>query len=186
MAIAMSKTREKYPLSTKKVLKKTLAGTLGLAIFLFIAYGILTTIVTSAKTFGNLLGGATFGIFGFLFLIVVLTYMYQKWYYDVYFYDLTDDYVIIKKGPITPHEITIPYERIQDVYVDQDILDRIFGLYDVHLSSATISSGMAAHIDGVEKPASDGLRGVLLEAVSRKISRNRNQSTPPTNTESSV
>ena len=191
----MSKTREKYPLSTKKILKKTLAGTLGWTILLFVLYGFIAFfsifnmmykevsslgVSSSSSAVGNFFGVATFGIFGFLFLIVILTYLYQKWYYDVYFYDLTDDYVIIKKGPITPHEITIPYERIQDVYVDQDILDRIFGLYDVHLSSATISSGMAAHIDGVEKQASDGLRGVLLEAVSRKISRNRVSNAPPT------
>lgn len=182
MAIAMSKTRERFPLSTKKVLKKTLTGTLVWVILLLIIYGVSAFFLISlAEAIGNYFGIITFGIFGFLFLIVVLTYLYQQWYYNVYFYDLTDDYVIIKKGPITPHEITIPYERIQDVYVDQDILDRIFGLYDVHLSSATISSGMAAHIDGVEKPAADGLRAVLLETISRKISRNRGQSPPQSN-----
>lgn len=58
--------------------------------------------------------------------------------------------------------------------VDQDLLDRIFGLYDVHLSSATISSGFEAHIDGVEKPAADGLRQLLLKAVNEKISKKDN------------
>jgi len=86
-------------------------------------------------------------------------------------FGLTEDFIIIRKGPITPREINIPYERIQDVYVDQDIVDRILGLYDVHLSSATVSSGMQAHIDGVEKSAADGLRAFLLETVSRKIKR---------------
>ncbi|MBI2577599.1 MAG: PH domain-containing protein [Candidatus Wildermuthbacteria bacterium] len=99
--------------------------------------------------------------------------MYQKWYYAVYFYDLNDDYIVIKKGPITPREITIPYERIQDVYVDQDLLDRIFGLYDVHLSSATVASGMEAHIDGLEKQAAEGIRALLLQTVKERISRKR-------------
>lgn len=179
----MSKTREKYPLSQKKVFKKTITGTLGWIIFLLIMYGFSTIFLLSLKgAISNFLGTVSLGILGLLFFIVALTYLYQQWYFNVYFYDLTDDYVIIKKGPITPREITIPYERIQDVYVDQDIFDRIFGLYDVHLSSATISSGMAAHIDGVEKQAADGLRGLLLEAVSRKISRNKVQSQSPTNT----
>ena len=183
MAIAMSKTREQFPLSTKKVLKKTVTGTLVWVILLLIIYGVSAIFLISlAESIGNYFGIVTFGILGTLFLIVVLTYLYQLWYYNVYFYDLTDDYIVIKKGPITPHEITIPYERIQDVYVDQDILDRIFGLYDVHLSSATISSGMAAHIDGVEKPAADGLRAVLLETISKRISRNRGQSIPQNNT----
>lgn len=81
------------------------------------------------------------------------------------------DYLVIKKGPITPKEITIPWERIQDVYVDQDIFDRIFGLYDVHLSTATFTSGMQAHIDGVEKEAADGLREELLEKIKNRISK---------------
>src|SRR3990167_7909338 len=107
-----------------------------------------------------------------MFFILLVVYLYQRWYYAVYFYDLTPDYIVIKKGPITPVEVTIPYERVQDVYVDQDLFDRIFSLYDVHLSSATISSGMAAHIDGVEKESADGLRAQLLKTVSEKISKN--------------
>lgn len=170
----MSKTREQFPLSTKKVLKKTVAGTLVWAILLLVIYGISAFFfISAAQSIGSYFGIVTFGIFGLLFLIVVITYLYQQWYYNVYFYDLTSDYVVIKKGPITPREITIPYERIQDVYVDQDLLDRFFGLYDVHLSSATISSGMEAHIDGVEKPAADGLRAMLLQTVSERISKNR-------------
>lgn len=192
MAIAMSKTREKFPLSIKKVLKKTIAGSLIWAIILLVVGGFsILNIISRAMApvrvvESNFFSTALTIFIVVLALIIVLIYLYQLWYYNVYFYDLTDDYVIIKKGPITPREITIPYERIQDVYVDQDILDRIFGLYDVHLSSATISSGMAAHIDGVEKQAADGLRGVLLETVSRKIGRNKTQSMPPTNNASSV
>lgn len=104
------------------------------------------------------MGLVTVVMFSFLFFIVPFTYLYQKWYYNFYYYDLTPDYIVIRKNPITPREITIPYERIQDVYVDQDLLDRIFGLFDVHLSSATVSSGIEAHIDEVEKQAADGLR----------------------------
>lgn len=174
MAIAMSKTREQFPLSTKKVLKKTIIGTLVWAILLLIIYGISAFfLILAAQSIGSYFGIVTIGIFGLLFFIVVITYLYQQWYYNEYFYDLTSDYIVIKKGPITPREITIPYERIQDVYVDQDLLDRFFGLYDVHLSSATISSGMEAHIDGVEKPAADGLRAMLLQTVSERISKNR-------------
>ena len=142
MRIAQSETRDKFPLSTKKVLKKTVMGTLVWAILLLIIWGVLAFALSSSTETGSWFGIATIGIFGLLFLIILIVYLYQRWYYAVYFYDLTPDYIVIKKGPITPREITIPYERVQDVYVDQDLLDRIFGLYDVHLSSATISSGM--------------------------------------------
>ena len=175
MNIAMSKTRERFPLSEKKIIKKTLSVSLVLAVILLVIWIIVA--VSIGFSGGNLLGVlgmAAIAILVFLFLFYSATYLYQKWYWSVYFYDLTDDFIIIKKHPITPTEITIPYERIQDVYVDQDLLDRFFGLYDVHLSSATISSGMAAHIDGVEKQAADGLRKALLETVQRRISKSRN------------
>ncbi len=109
--------------------------------------------------------------FGILILAFIVSYLYERWYFAVYFYDLTPDFIQIKKGPITPSEITLPYERVQDVYVDQDILDRIFGLYDVHLSSATVSSGVAAHIDGVEQAAAEGLRDILLQTVRERITK---------------
>lgn len=180
MAITLSKTREQFPLSAKKILKKTLTSSIGWIIFfvfillMSMAFVLPFTIPLSKSTSSNIYSYYIMFIFvalGLLGLLIFLTYLYQKWYFDVYFYDLTADYIIIKKGPITPREITIPYERVQDVYVDQDIFDRMFGLFDVHLSSATISSGMEAHIDGVEKQAAEGLRGLLLKTVSEKITR---------------
>lgn len=183
MQISWSKTREQFPLSTKKVIKKTLSGTLALMVILLVFWVVIAVAIgtSNSKSSGIIIGALTIGIFGLMFIILLLTYLYQKWYYAVYFYDLTNDFIIIKKGPITPREITIPYERVQDVYVDQDLLDRIFGLYDVHLSSATISSGMEAHIDGVEKPAADGLRKMLLETVQQRISKNRSQNVSANN-----
>src|SRR5262249_20790193 len=110
--------------------------------------------------------------------LVWLVYLYQRWYFATYFYELDADFIQIRKGPITPREITIPYERIQDVYVDQDLLDRMLGLYDVHISSATMASGMQAHIDGVEKQAADGLRAKLLAVVKERIGSNRAMGQP--------
>jgi membrane protein YdbS with pleckstrin-like domain len=182
MQIAQSKAREQFPLSYKKIIKKTMANTIAITILLLVIWGFLAFIFGSiGQEAIGWLRTATFGIFGFLFVVILLTYLYQRWYFAVYFYDLTNDFIQIKKGPITPREITIPYERIQDVYMDQDILDRIFGLYDVHLSSATVSSGMEAHIDGVEKQAAEGLRAVLLETVKQRISKNKVPNNPVNN-----
>lgn len=182
MQIAQSKTREQFPLSYKKIIKKTMASTITITILLLVIWGFFAFILGSIDQEAiGWLETTTFGIFGFLFVVILLTYLYQRWYFAVYFYDLTPDFIQIKKGPITPREITIPYERIQDVYVDQDILDRIFGLYDVHLSSATVSSGMEAHIDGVEKQSAEELRGILLQTVKERISKNRGATAPITN-----
>ncbi len=173
MQIAQSKTREQFPLSTKKVLKKTLTSGLIWVCFLVIFwFTFFMAILGSENNDSSMLIGVI-SIVAVMFLVILLAYFYQRWYYAVYFYDLTDNFIIIKKGPITPSEITVPFERIQDVYVDQDLLDRIFGLYDVHISSATFSSGIAAHIDGVEKMSADGLKALILEKVHEKISIKR-------------
>lgn len=186
MEIAWSKTREQFPLSQKKIIKKTIAGTvgaiIGLAIILIIIVVLFTSLIPQLGSLAvSILGASIVGFIVLMLIIIILTYLYQRWYFAVYFYDLTNDYIVIKKGPITPREITIPYERIQDVYVDQDIFDRIFGLYDVHLSSATVSSGMEAHIDGVEKEAADGLRAILLNTVKERISRHGGMDVVPNN-----
>lgn len=176
MQVSMSETRKKFPLSEKKIWKKTIGGNLIGIIFLFgLNYfvGILNKL--NNNDLNSLINPIAILISVCVFISLITQYFYQRWYYATYFYDLTDDYVIIKKNPITPHEITIPYERIQDIYIDQDLLDRFFGLYDVHLSTATVSSGMEAHIDGVKKPAADGLRSVLLETVHKKISQHKPQ-----------
>lgn len=177
MQITWSKTRKKFPLSHKKIAKKTISNIIAIfiAIFLLFMYAFifLTTILSNNEQAFTYLGIATIIFFGLIFLIIILNYFYQCWYFANYFYDLTEDYIVIRKNPITPREITIPYERIQDVNIDQDILDRIFGLYDVHLSSATVSSGIMAHIDGVEKQAADGLRNELLDIVHKRISKNK-------------
>jgi membrane protein YdbS with pleckstrin-like domain len=181
MEIAMSKTRQAFPLSTKKIIKKTVTSVFAFVVLYFMI--LLVTIMLFVGGIQNLKTPA-FSLFTIvmsllMFLVVFISYMYQKWYFSVYFYDLTNDYICIRKGPITPTEINIPYERIQDIYIDQDLMDRYFGLYDVHLSSATVSSGMEAHIDGVEKEAADGLRVILLRTVQERISKHKGQDVIP-------
>lgn len=179
MEIATSPTREKYPLSPKKIVKKTITSVIAWSflfgfIFLMVGGGALASLLDNSQDPTMAFGIFGFAFFGFVVLmavIAVLTYLYQRWYFAVYYYDIQDDYLVIKKGPIAPREITIPWERIQDVYVDQDVFDRMFGLFDIHLSTATLMSGMQAHIDGVEQQAADGLREALLGKVKNRISK---------------
>lgn len=164
-----SEIQTKYPLSPRKIVKKSISSIFGWAVILgFIYFGVYFLGLSNPVLVPYILIMGSW-ILGISVIIAVLTFLYQFWYYKTYFYDLTDSFVVIKKNPITPQEISIPYGRIQDVYVDQDILDRVFGLYDVHLSSATIASGYIAHIDGVEKAISEGLKTTLLEKVKQKI-----------------
>lgn len=98
--------------------------------------------------------------------IILLGYAcYIKAYINRYFYDVGDDFITIRKGVFAPAEIHVQYQKIQDVYVEQDILDRLMGLYDVHIASATISSGREAHIDGVEFEVAESIKNIILEKI---------------------
>lgn len=174
MEYPQSQTRQQFPLSEKKIMKKTLAGSIGsivallfIMLFFIPIAGELAVLIPETTNI-NIYPIIFICLAALVFLAIIGQYIYQTLYFKAYYYDLTENFIIIKKGVITSREITIPYERVQDVYVDQDIFDRLFGLYDVHLSSATYSSGFEAHIDGVKKPAADGLKNVLLTTIHNK------------------
>ena len=85
-----------------------------------------------------------------------------------YFYDMDNKNLIIKKGVFSTKEITLPINRLQDVNVDQDVLDRIFGLYDVHVSSATSTSAKLSHIDGVNKENAESIKKLIISSVHKR------------------
>ena len=155
--------REQYPLESTKPLKKTLAS-VGIVVIILI----IGSIVAYVKSVGQesiplttlWLWAIPIGIIAF-----ILKYIYEVFYMKYYFYDATSDVISIKKGVFSRNEITLPFKRLQDVYVDQDILDRIFGLYDVHVSSATSTSATLSHIDGLNKDNAEKVKTLLLEKI---------------------
>ncbi len=178
--INRSLTREKYPLSRKKITKKTVASLINLTVpFIFICF-IFSLITISISSDANIDFPVVFNfilviisLFSFIYLIVgILIYFYQKAYFAKYYYEFNNDYIIIKKGVFNPIEITIPWEKIQDVYVEQDLFDYFLGLYDVYISTPTIISGYNAHIDGVEKEGAEGLKEEILKRIKEKSNFN--------------
>lgn len=190
MAIATSKTREQFPLSPRKIIKKTVPSSLGWVILFLILFGgggIISRLSSLFSPSGSIqIPGSLYSwalVIGLIILILIISLncTYQVLYFNSYFYDLTESFIVIKKGVITPREISVPYERVQDIYVDQDIWDRIFHIYDVHLSTATWTSGMEAHIDGVKKEVANGLRSVLLQTIGEKIHKKPTVTVPSPN-----
>jgi membrane protein YdbS with pleckstrin-like domain len=149
--------RTRFPLKKIKILKKTIGSLVGLIILSIVI------IIALAGTMG--VGGAILGIFLFLILAAIV-FVYQWFYFKNYFYDLTENGLVIRKGVIGSWSITLPPHKVQDVYLDQDLLDRIFGLHDLHLSTATDVSNREAHIDGLSREDAKELRAILLEWIS--------------------
>ncbi|MDO8592328.1 MAG: PH domain-containing protein [bacterium] len=165
-----SALQQQFPLSPRKFWKKVLPK---IPFCLIIAtVGVMLTFFISVVTDDN-----TFNPFNYiakpiffsliLFLAAFIPYAwYVKIYIKKYYYDAGDNFVTIKKGVFAPTEIHVQYQKIQDVYVDQDILDRLMGIYDVHIASATVTSGIEAHIDGVDARGAEGLKNLLLNKIS--------------------
>lgn len=162
----MVTTIEKYPLEKRKIIKKTIKETFYLYVLSFILFSILYLFFGSS----DFLYEIKFYLIIILAIYPILKFLYEVAYFKTYFYDVREDFLIIRKGVFMPRETIIPYEKIQDIYVDQDLFDRIFNLYDVHVSTATILSGKEAHIDGVNKKNAEAIRELILENV-RKSKR---------------
>ena len=67
-----------------------------------------------------------------------------------------------------PTETILPFEKLQDVYLDQDLFDKVFGLWDLHVSTATFMSGYHAHIDGVTITNGEEMREMLMDKIKSK------------------
>ncbi|MGA1872007.1 MAG: PH domain-containing protein [bacterium] len=171
----MKTLRETIPLRKQKIFKNTIKGITKLIIF----YGIIS-IFLIAFIFSDsnhipqsLLPYIAYREvlricwFGLIFLLVIWNPIYHYLYFKRYFYDINNENIIIRKGAIAQKEITLPFSRITDVYVNQDILDVIFGLYDVHMSTPTEQSGQFAHIDGVDKPGNIKLKQLILKEINK-------------------
>ena len=142
-----------------------------LTLFLSIVVGsfVIATVAKNGILNWGLLVGAGVSLFLLLFFGRLLFY---AWYFSAYikryYYDCNDRFVIIQKGVFSPTEIHVQYEKIQDVYVDQDVFDRLLGLYDVHIANATVTSGIEAHIDGVDQPTAEALKNLLLAKIAAR------------------
>ena len=157
-------TCKKWPILQQKVVKKTLATMISLisaaAFTLFFFSSLVISILGANSVLGMILL-----IFGISTLAI---YAYEQAHFNRYFYDLTSDFLIIKEGVFTYGETTLPYSRIQDVYVDQDMLDQVFGLYDLHIPTASGQSGLTAHIDGLSFESSEAIKKMILGKIAGK------------------
>ena len=155
-------TIQKYPLEKRKILKKSI-GSVIIWIVLFLIILLLSYLPLNQAIYLNLRLIAII----ILILILVIEPIYQYLYYKKYFYDVRQDFLVIKKGVVMSREVTLNYEKIQDVYMDQDLLDRTFSLWDVHVSTATLMSGSEAHIDGVNHDNALAIRELILSKIRR-------------------
>ena len=153
------------PLEPRKIIKKSLMDRMIILYVLFIAVGISWLVQSTGGIPGLPIYDIFLGIFIVIFLLFIVGVIYQIFYFRYYFYDLTPEEIIIMKGVVARNKISIRYEKVQNIFIDQDFLDRIFRLYDVHVATADPQSAMVAHIDGVSRENAEKLKSILDEKI---------------------
>ena len=179
----LSNLQQQYPLSSKKFWKKVITK-IPVFLFLFVFFLMISFFVSTRVAVYSF-----FLYIGSLLLSIICFSLYATYvtvYIKRYYYAGGDDFITIKKGVFAPAEIHVQYQKIQDVYVDQDILDRIMGLYDVHIASATMASSIEAHIDGVDGVAAEGLKNFFLNKIKNYGNQNNNVPVSPVVNQSST
>ena len=113
------------PLNKKKVLKKTLEK-IPLFLVLLVAFGAFAVTVPLTLEINP---WPWITLFLILFALAIFgTYWYQVLYYKSYYYDFREDSAEIAKGVITRATGHVRYAKIQNIFIDQDIWDRVLGL----------------------------------------------------------
>lgn len=156
---------EQYPLERRKILKKTVQKMSSFFV-LFIPFLFFFSYLLFISQPLWLLFIAAF--FFPVILVFILIYIYETFYFKNYFYDITEEGLIIKKGVFSTKKSIIPLNKIQDVYLDQDILDRLFNLRDLYVSTVTARSILNAHIDGISPEKAEKIAHLLIEKIENK------------------
>lgn len=155
---------ERFPLLPKSYFVRALK-----ICAIFFILSLIGSLFLPAVTDGLISLPIIWGLLAAIFLIVLaFTFMYFK----SINYSFTQTTIIMEKGIFTIDRATLPISKVQDVSVSQDLFDRIFGLYDVHISTVTLSSAALLHYDGVSKETAaelkDFLQGMILGKNPRK------------------
>lgn len=178
----MEPTSRLYPLRLRKILKKVIVlefatdpkqrrsfrHLISVLFLLAVVYGLANVIGNGAGEVDILVMiGPTIAL---LVTLVALIALYETLYLWRYYYIITNDYLMIRKGVVIQKEITLPFDRIHDVYLDQDPMDFILRLYDLHAATATEESVIEAHIDGLNYKDAITLRDLILQRIAEATS----------------
>lgn len=77
-------------------------------------------------------------------------------------YAVSADRLVIDEGVLTRHHRVVPFERVQQIDVSQDLIGQALGLAAVRIDSAG-EGGTTVHLKLLDKQRAEGLRSFVLE-----------------------
>jgi Predicted membrane protein len=133
-----------------------------------VLFGVLTSASAGPDLFA--LAGAT----GLVVLALALVFGWELARYRRYDYELTLETLDIRSGVFSRREREIPYERVQNVDVAQNVLQRALDIAAVRIETAG-GSGSEAHLRYVDRAEADRLQN----EISRRKRSAADQTEPP-------
>ncbi len=141
-------------------------------IFLFLFLGLplivfTVGIIEQVVSFANFTSAIIFIVAIVVLIALLISYIAALLVYKNYEYGLTEEGFRKKYGVISKKDISIPYERIQNVDIERSIIARILGLSEVNIQTA----GEMATIRGagslISQESEGFIPGVLPEEAER-------------------
>ncbi len=154
------------PLSKRKLIKKTLAGVFQW-ILIIIALSFLWSMWSNfnLQDFTPIINSVFVLSFVLTAIAITVLLAYNYLYDKRYYYDIRMNEIIIRKGVIMKTELSVTYDKVEEVYIDQDLFDKVLGIYDVHLMTAAEHSQDFAHIDGLDENGAQKIKEMILSNV---------------------
>lgn len=110
-------------------------------------------------------------------IIIVLSLASTFWavlsYFKYYFY-IKNDELIIEKGVLSKTKLNIPFDRIQSVNFQQNIIHQIFNVKRLEIDTAG-SAGSEFTMQALQVDIADDLRDLILERKSQLVQTDVNE-----------
>lgn len=97
-------------------------------------------------------------------VLCLLALIYSYFYYRkfIFYIDYSKEEFKLQKGILSTEDIAIPFEKIQQVYLKRNILQRIINVYSLVIETAG-SSEKEINIQAISKEKADELSGLLIK-----------------------
>lgn len=91
---------------------------------------------------------------GFSLIISIISYFR-------YFYHLEEDQLVIQKGVFNQSRVKLPFERIQNINIEQNVLHRLLNVVSLRIDSAG-STGSEVAIEALDREKAESIRQYVL------------------------
>lgn len=156
-------TEKDYPIQLLWVLKSMIKY-----LFLLIFFALILVFYSAAGV-GDV--GSAYGQIAIIVVYSIIALLYSILRRVTFHYSLGDQFLLLKQGILSRQQRNIPYGVIQNVAVNQDLFDRIFGLTSLLVENAAQGAGaLAAMQRGRRQNEIAGFSGnkVSIPGLSRK------------------